>query len=107
MRNAASRHPSTPSGSTSEEDYDDQTHNNPVAVLLPRKRGAARPSSHLASGCLHTATMGSGQTTPSDASFDATLDSVAVVQGAKVYTIAPDDKELRDVLKRSLQRVSE
>lgn len=105
LRNAANRNPSSTSGSTSEEDYDDKTL-NPVAVLLQAKTGEAGPSSHPGIS-LQAATMESGQTTPSDASFEANVDNVAVVKGAKVYTIASDDKELRDILKKGLQRVSE
>lgn len=105
LRNAASRNPSSTSGSTSEEDYDDKTR-NPVSVLLQEKTDDAGPSSHPGSS-LKAATMESGQTTPSDASFEANVDNVAVVNGAKVYTIASDDKELRDILKKGLQRVSD
>lgn len=105
LREATSRKSSTASTSTGEEDYDDNTH-QPVAVLLERKRDGAGSSSQPGSS-LRGATMDSGQTTPSDSSFEVAVDKVAVLKGAKVYKIAADDKELRDILKKGLQRVSE
>lgn len=105
LREATSRKSSLTSASTSEEDYDDNTH-QPVAVLLKRNKDDSDSSSQLGND-LRTATMASGQTTPSDASFEATVDNVAVLKGGKLYKIASDDKELRDILRKGLQRVSE
>lgn len=52
--------------------------------------------------------MDSDLPTLSDASSEAgNLDDVAALKGAKFYTVAADDKELRDILKRSMQRVRE
>lgn len=110
LREAAGRSSSNTSVSTSEEDYDDKTNKSgdPVAVLLHTKKDdAARAGGGgNSNNSFNAATMNSGQTTPSDTSFEATIDHVAVLKGAKVYTIASDDKELRDILKKGLQRVS-
>lgn len=98
LKDAARRNSSSASASTSEEDYDDKI-NKPVALLVQQNTKSG--------GNMKAVPMNSGQSTPSDASFDASVENVTVLKGAKVYTIAPDDKELRDILKKGLQRVSE
>lgn len=99
--------PSTPPDSTSEEDYDDYA----KKPLLRRRKargqeqvdGRTRSASNL-----NIATMVSDATTPSDASSEAgNLNDAAALKAATLYTIAADDKELRAILRRGLQRVSE
>jgi sterol O-acyltransferase len=100
---------STPPESASEEDYDDESQ-KPVAVLLRRRKNKENASSLARTGSnLKISATGSGVATPSEASSDAGgLEDVNVntLKGAKVYTIASDDKELRDILRRGMQRVS-
>lgn len=96
---------STPSDSTtSEEDYDTESKKS-VAVLLPRRTHDANPLSRAGSN-LKVVTMSSDPETPSDVSVDVgSLDDMTVLKGTKIYTIASDDKELRAILKRGMQRV--
>lgn len=99
---------STPSESASEEDYDEQSQ-KPIAVLrLNRKREKNQAAAHPTSGSKSKASEGTSEVaTPSSASSEnGTLEDVASLRGAKVYTIASDDKELREILRRGMQRVS-
>lgn len=107
LRAAESGGISTPSESASEEDYDDESR-KPVAVLLRRrKEKETAPSLPRTGSNLKISATSSGVATPSDASSEAGhLDDVSSLKGAKVYTIASDDKELRDILRRGMQRVS-
>lgn len=97
----------TPSESASEEDYDDESRKS-VAVLLRRKKGQEHSPSLPRSGSnLKISATSSGVATPSEASSEAGhVDDVSALKGAKVYTVASDDKELRDILRRGMQRVS-
>lgn len=106
LRTAGSGSIATPSES-SEEDYDDESR-KPVAVLLRRRKGQENAPSLPRSGSnLKTSAAGSGVATPSDGSSEAGhLEDVTALKGAKVYTIASDDKELRDILRRGMNRVS-
>lgn len=100
LRAATARHSSSTtslSSSASEEDYDAKTH-QPVAVLLQRKDPDSSPK---------TVAMDSGESTPTDTSFEASVAKSAPRKASKVYTIISDDKELREILRRGLQRVSE
>lgn len=102
----------TPTDSTSEEDYDEQS-KKPVAVLMRRRKEPAKeygqPSPLLRAGSsLKTAVMNSEPTTPSDVASEVDkLEAISVPKGAKLYAVAPNDKELRAILKRGMQRVSE
>lgn len=104
LRTAGSGSLATPSESTSEEDYDDESR-KPVAVLLRRRKGKEHAPSLPRSGSnLKTSATGSGVATPSDGSSEAGhLEDVNALEGAKVYTIASDDKDLRDILRRGMQ----
>lgn len=97
----------TPSESASEEDYDDESR-KPVAVLLRRRKGQEHAPSLPRSGSnLKISATSSGVATPSEASSEVgQIEDVSALKGAKVYTIASDDKELRDILRRGMQRVS-
>lgn len=110
LRSANGGGASTPTDSTSEEDYDDES-NKPVAVLVRRRKETepGRPAFvPRSSSNLKVAAMSSGPATPSDVSSEAgNLDDVAALKGARLYTVASDDKELRDILKKGMQRVSE
>lgn len=110
LRTANGGRASAPTDSTSEEDYDDCS-KEPVAVLVRRRKGKNQERAILGSRSgsnLKVATMASGPATPSDVSSEAgNLDDVAALKGAKLYTVASDDKELRAILKRGMQRVSE
>ncbi|KAJ0119110.1 MBOAT family protein [Diaporthe amygdali] len=100
---------STPSESASEEDYDEQSQ-KPIAVLrLNRKREKNQAAAHPTSGSKSKASEGTSEVaTPSSASSEnGTLEDVASLRGAKVYTIASDDKELREILRRGMQRAKE
>lgn len=91
----------TPSYSASEEDYDDDESRKPVAVVLGEKTKPGKTLSKL--------NISSGLATPSDASSDGeSLGPLKTkdLSGTRVYTVASDDKELRDILRRGLQRVS-
>lgn len=107
LRTAHGGIPSTPPDSTSEEDYDDYA----KKPLVRRRKGRGqeqvngRPRS---ASNLNIATMISDTTTPSDASSEAgNLNDAAAIKAATLYTIAADDKELRAILRRGLQRVRE
>ncbi|ROV93989.1 hypothetical protein VSDG_06303 [Cytospora chrysosperma] len=100
---------STPPESASEEDYDDESQ-KPVAVLLRRRKNKEHASPLARTGSnLKISATSSGVATPSEASSDAGgLEdaNVNALKGAKVYTIASDDKELRDILRRGMQRAN-
>lgn len=110
LRSANGGGASTPTDSTSEEDYDDES-NKPVAVLVRRRQETGHPrpaSAPRSSSNLKVATMSSDPATPSDVSSEAgNFDDVAALKGARLYTVASDDKELRDILKKGMQKVSE
>lgn len=97
--------------STSEEDYDDQS-KQPVAVLMRRGKESAKESGkpdvlRRSGSALKAAILSSEATTPSDVGSEVEkLDNVPVPKGAKLYAVAPNDKELRAILKRGMQRVS-
>lgn len=111
LRSANGGGPSTSTDSTSEEDYDEQS-KKPVAVLMRRRKepvkeaGQANPLLRTGSN-LKTAMMNSEPTTPSDvgSEMDKT-EAISLPKGAKLYAVAPDDKELRAILRRGMQRVS-
>lgn len=111
LRSANGGGPLTPTDSTSEEDWDDQN-KKPVAVLTRRRKESAnepgRPSPLPRSGsALKTAIMNSEPNTPSDVGSEGDkLEPISVPKGAKLYAVAPNDKELRAILKRGMQRVS-
>ena len=108
LRLAGSGKISTPSESASEEDYDEESQ-KPIAVLRLNKRPDKDQATTLPrSGSKLKASEGTGEAaTPSDVSSEnGTLDDLSSLRGAKVYTVASDDKELRDILRRGLQRVS-
>lgn len=101
----------TPTDSASEEDYDDKF-NKPVAVLMSIGKGSGKrpaPPNHLprtGSG-LKTALQNSYLSTPSDVSSEAgQLADLAIPKGTKLCAVGSDDKELRAILKRGMQRVS-
>lgn len=99
---------STPSESASEEDYDEESQ-KPIAVLrLNQRHEKDGPTTIPMSGSKLKVSEGTGEVaTPSDASSEnGTLEDISSLRGAKVYTVASDDKELRDILRRGLQRVS-
>lgn len=99
---------STPSESASEEDYDEESQ-RPVAVLrLNHRHDKDGATAVPTSGSKLKVGEGPGEVaTPSDASSEnGALEDVSSLRGAKVYTVASDDKELRDILRRGLQRVS-
>ncbi|KUI72646.1 Sterol O-acyltransferase 2 [Cytospora mali] len=108
LRTANSGTPSTPPESASEEDYDDESR-KPVTVLLRRRNEKEHAPSLPRNGSnLKISASSSGVATPSDASSEAgSLDDVGALKGAKVYTIASDDKELRDILRRGMQRAKD
>lgn len=108
LRLAGSGKISTPSESASEEDYDEESQ-KPIAVLRLNKRHEKDQAATLPrSGSKLKASEGAGEVaTPSDVSSESgTLDDISSLRGAKVYTVASDDKELREILRRGLQRVS-
>lgn len=112
LRSAQGVGASTPTDSTSEEDYDEDT-KKPVAVLLRRSKEKERPglqgSLPRSGSSLKIATASGEPLTPSDVSSEAdALDAhqMASLKGAKLYTVASDDKELREILKRGMLRVS-
>lgn len=108
LRLAGSGRISTPSESASEEDYDEESQ-KPVAVLrLNGKREKEQATKLPASGSKLKLSEGASEVaTPSDVSSEnGTLDDITSLRGAKVYTIASDDKELREILRRGVQRVS-
>ena len=108
LRLAGSGKISTPSESASEEDYDEESQ-KPIAVLrLNKKREKGQATTLPAVGSKLKVSEGTaGTATPSDASSEnGTLEDITSLRGAKVYTIASDDKELREILRRGAQRVS-
>lgn len=108
LRLAGSGKISTPSESASEEDYDEESQ-KPIAVLrLNNKREKDQTTTLPAVGSKLKVSEGTGgAATPSDASSEnGTLEDISSLRGAKVYTIASDDKELREILRRGVQRVS-
>lgn len=108
LRLAGSGKISTPSESASEEDYDEESQ-KPIAVLRLNKRHEKDQATTLPrSGSKLKVSEGAGEVaTPSDVSSESgTLDDISSLRGAKVYTVASDDKELREILRRGLQRVS-
>ncbi|KAI7777174.1 hypothetical protein LA080_003906 [Diaporthe eres] len=109
LRLAGSGRISTPSESASEEDYDEESQ-KPVAVLrLNGKREKEQATKLPASGSKLKLSEGASEAaTPSDVSSEnGTLDDITSLRGAKVYTIASDDKELREILRRGVQRAKE
>lgn len=113
LRSASGPGAATPTDSTSEEDYDDHLQSKkPVAVFMKRRKESAKepvqPNPLLRSGsALKAAVLSSEPTTPSDAGSEVDkMDGISVPKGAKLYAIAPNDKELRAILKRGMQRVS-
>lgn len=108
LRLAGSGKISTPSESASEEDYDEESQ-KPIAVLRLNKRREKEQATTLpASGSKLKLSEGTGEVaTPSDVSSETgSLEDISSLRGAKVYTIASDDKELREILRRGVQRVS-
>lgn len=108
LRLAGSGRISTPSESASEEDYDEESQ-KPIAVLrLNKKREKDQATTLPASGSKLKVSEGTGEVaTPSDVSSETgSLEDISSLRGAKVYTIASDDKELREILRRGVQRVS-
>jgi hypothetical protein len=111
LRLAGSGMISTPSESASEEDYDEESQ-KPIAVLRLNKGPAKEqaPKSSTTGSKLKVGKVTGEEAaapTPSDVSSEhGTLDDISSLKGAKVYTIAADDKELREILRRGLQRVS-
>lgn len=109
LRLAGSGKISTPSETASEEDYDEESQ-KPIAVLrlnkMPEKEHVPKlPTS--GSKLKVSGVTGEPSTTPSDVSSEnGTLEDISSLRGAKVYTVASDDKELREILRRGLQRVS-
>ncbi|ROV96275.1 hypothetical protein VMCG_07703 [Cytospora schulzeri] len=99
---------STPSESASEEDYDDESR-KPVAVLLRRRKEKEQaPSLPRTGSNLKISATSSGMETPSETSSETGhLEDVSALKGAKVYTIASDDKELRDILRRGMLRAKD
>lgn len=99
----------TPTDSTSEEDYDDYSRDS-TTTLRRRRKGQVqqRPDPGSRSGSnLRTTVMNSGTATPSDGSSEVgNMDDLAPLKGSRLYAVASDDKELRAILKRGLQRVS-
>lgn len=111
LRAANGGNESTPTDSASEEDYDEQS-KKPIAVLMRRRKASAKdpgqPNPLVRTGsALKAALLSSEATTPSEFGSDVDkLEGVSVPKGAKLYAVAPNDKELRAVLKRGMQRVS-
>lgn len=108
LRLSGSGRISTPSESASEEDYDEESQ-KPVAVLrLNKKREKDQTTTLPASGSKLKLSEGTNEAaTPSDVSSEnGSLEDLSSLRGAKVYTIASDDKELREILRRGVQRVS-
>ncbi|KAJ4415268.1 Sterol O-acyltransferase 2 (Sterol-ester synthase 2) [Gnomoniopsis sp. IMI 355080] len=112
LRSANGGGATTPTDSTSEEDYDEQS-KKPVAVLMRRRKETAKehgqPSPLPRPGSsLKTAVMNSEPATPSDFGSEVDkLEAISVPKGAKLYAVAPNDKELRAILKRGMQRAKE
>ncbi|KAK7744469.1 Sterol O-acyltransferase 2 (Sterol-ester synthase 2) [Cytospora paraplurivora] len=110
LRAADSSLLSTPNDS-SEEDYDDESR-KPVAVLLRRRKEKENakdspPLTRTGSNLKVSATS-SGVATPSDGSSEAgQIDDLGSLRGAKVYTLASDDKELREILRRGMLRAKD
>ncbi|KAL1867733.1 Sterol O-acyltransferase 2 (Sterol-ester synthase 2) [Diaporthe australafricana] len=99
---------STPAESASEEDYDEESQ-RPVAVLRlnGRREKDEAATTPVSSSKLRSSEGASEVATSSDMSSEnGALEDVSSLRGAKVYTIASDDKELREILRRGLQRVS-
>lgn len=111
LRSANGGGPLTPTDSTSEEDWDDQA-KKPVAVLMRRRKESendpGRPSPLPRSGsALKTAITNGEPSTPSDVGSEGDkLEPMSVPKSSKLYAVAPNDKELRAILKRGMQRVS-
>lgn len=108
LRLAGSGRISTPSESASEEDYDEESQ-KPIAVLRLNKKREKDPATTLPrSGSKLKVSEGTSEAaTPSDVSSETgSLEDISSLRGAKVYTIASDDKELREILRRGVQRVS-
>lgn len=108
LRAADSSLLSTPNDS-SEEDYDDESR-KPVAVLLRRRKEKehARSSPPLTrtGSNLRISATSSGVATPSDGGSElGKADDLGSLRGAKVYTLASGDKELREILRRGMLRV--
>lgn len=101
----------TPTDSASEEDYDDQF-NKPVAVLMTTEDGPSKrhaPPHHLlrSGSGVKTTIQDSEPRTPSDISSEAgQLEDLTITTRTKMYAVESDDKELRAILKRGMQRVS-
>ncbi|POS72864.1 MBOAT family protein [Diaporthe helianthi] len=101
---------STPSESASDEEYDGESQ-KPIAVLRLNKTHEKYGDTTLPmSGSKLKVSEGTREVaTPSDASSESgiLLDDISSLRGAKVYTVATDDKELREILRRGLQRAKE
>ncbi|KAG8168916.1 hypothetical protein KVR01_001665 [Diaporthe batatas] len=101
---------STPSESASDEDYDDEAQ-KPIAVLrLNKSHETDGATTNPTSGSKLKASDATGEvTTPTSdvSSENVILEDITSLRGAKVYTVASDDKELREILRRGLQRAKE
>jgi hypothetical protein len=99
----------TPSDSPSEEDYDEDVHAQPTSVLLRRRpaKVGSYDSSAVDSPELIAVDTSSGLTTSS--SFEHLQPLTQLDSGDKLskktYVVASDDAELREILKRGLERV--
>ncbi|OHF01492.1 MBOAT family protein [Colletotrichum orchidophilum] len=92
---------SAPSESPSEEDYDDPKQ----SARLRKERAPPRPgASPLKKSSIRERTLSLDGSTLSEAS---SIDEEPIKDGSgrlKTYVLSPDDRELRDVIKRGLER---
>jgi sterol O-acyltransferase len=118
--NRVAGEPASPASTTSEEDYDELIRQPPPVTLLVRRR--QRTESHAKAKLGRTNTNGSTKDKDKDSTSDFALltDTVAIdniglkplqtiegAKGSKAYVLSADDEELKEILKRGLQRVQD
>jgi hypothetical protein len=99
----------TPSESPSEEDYDEAERDRVNAILRRRSRKDGLDHSADATSGTTASGAANGQPIDNTSSHETTPARPQLRNGAyskKSYVIASDDKELRDVLRRGLERVN-
>ncbi|KAK6076066.1 Sterol O-acyltransferase 2 [Seiridium cupressi] len=97
----------TPSDSPSVEDYDEQQHEKPVNVLLRRRHR----NDFSDDSTIHTPEIVTLNTARTDLKEGSSSDEASnwpklkdLGKGKKTYVVASDDTELREILRRGLER---
>ncbi|KAI1845109.1 hypothetical protein JX266_008656 [Neoarthrinium moseri] len=99
----------TPSESASEEDYDETKHQTPPVSVMMRRRGQRDSYDSSATGTPDIVTLDTQTSSLGGASSSEDLRrmSAAGEKRGKTYVVASDDTELREILRKSLEREKE